>query len=163
MKTDFKLSYILEIIKNSQKKEKIIRQEFSKMIEFFTNNEDDFINVLLNTKDMLENSETELSDTEEKSLERIYKILDSEELNIKSYFNFLENLLLNDIKKIFLQIRDKEVPVNIKENEICEIFYYDIDNLKKEIVDVNVDSKISMKRIELSSLDFLLQYQMLNN
>lgn len=132
MKTDFKLSFILEIIKNSQKKEKTIRQEFSKMIEFFSNNEDDFINVLLNTKDILENSEFELSDTEEKSLERIYKILDSQELDIKSYFNFLENLLLNDIKKIFLQIRDKEVPVNIKENEICEIFYYDVDNAKKK-------------------------------
>lgn len=163
MQKDFELNFLFKLIKSSQQKEKTIRREFAKMIDFFSNNEEDFIQILLNTKEILENTEGELNEADEKALERIFEILDSDEINVKSYFNFIENLMLTDLKKIYKQIRDKEVPINIKENEICEIFYYDIDNLEEAIVDINIGSKISMKKIELNSLDFLLQYQMLNN
>ncbi|MEO6303755.1 MAG: hypothetical protein ABIP51_11355 [Bacteroidia bacterium] len=157
----FKFTPIFDIIINTKQKEKVIKREFKKMVEFYKENPDAFLNNLLDSKDSLESKET-LTPTEESALDEIYSILNSV-LDPEMYFSFSDEMLLNDFTKIYKQIKGKCRKEDITNNVEVGIYYYTIPEEINDDLKIYKDSNITVNSVSVKCLDFLLQYQMLYN
>lgn len=109
---------INEIIKFSIKNEKLIREEFKKMIEYFSNNMGDLLNVVNDIKNNI-NPIDYFSQKILDGAEQITNNLGGNE------FIFCENLLLDSLEKINKQI--KQLPEDvINHMEVVKIYFYDL-------------------------------------
>jgi hypothetical protein len=160
----YEFSPIFKIILQSKRNERSIRREFKKMVDFYKENPDAFYENLIATKENLENRESkgELSPGELNALKEIDNLLNSV-LDPDAYFLFGEELLVNDFTKIYKQMKMKCTIDQIRENVPVEIHYYTINSEIPEDDMICKDSKISVEKLKVNTIDFLFQYQMLYN
>jgi len=155
----YQMGPVFDVIIESAKNEKKIREEFDKSITYFIEHPDFFMESVMVTKEQLENLVT-LNSTEKSSLQAIYNLLDKKDFDVREYFQFKEELLLNNFVKIYKQVESKYPLSCIQNNEEIDILYYTISDdteFKTEY------SKLCLNKLTVKALDFLISYQMLNN
>lgn len=107
-----------QIIFFTKANEKLIRAEFDKMAEFYSNDREKFLDALLDVKHDIKN-EDYLSDLITKNLEDKLKNFDS------VGFSFNEEYLMTSLEKAYAQYR--RVPMEIlKHNDEIKILFYDL-------------------------------------
>lgn len=156
----YKFSPIFEVIISSSQHSNEIRKAFDEMVKYYVDNPDEFVDILLQTRDIIESSE-HLSKSQLNALSQIEKVLDNN-IPADKYFVFSEDLLLNDLKKIYKQIRDKHTIDVIRDNKSVDITFYSLVS-SDEDAEFIVHNKLGVKKITLKAQDFMTQYQMLLN
>lgn len=150
------LSEILRTIKFVILNEKEIKKEFNKLIAYYMENPDLFSCIVNETKELLEakNPRTIL---ENNTLKQINDYLI--DLDIKKYYKFQDKFFLNDIRKIYIQIRDFYPVSVVTNNELVNIMFYSI----MEEPNPEDNSKLFLNMFTVKARDFMLSYQMLYN
>ena len=151
----YKFSPIFEVINFSQKRTEEIRFEYRKLVEYYKENPYDLRLTMEQTINI--------------ALMELIRMID-EGIDAEKYFTFGEEMLLDDFRKIYQQIRNKYPISYIQNNEEVEVLFYSIgqtpDTPVGELLpsgQVNTGSKIMVDKMRLRAKDFLIQYQMLNN
>lgn len=157
----YKFTPLFEVILNSYKNKKIIKEEFKKMVDFYKENPLAFYDNLIASKENLE-SRNELTIPEKKTLDEINKLLNNV-LNPESYFIFGDDMLLDDFNKIYNQVKTICSIEDIRNNKPVEVYYYFLDENVSDEERIFPGSKISVNKMTINSLDFLLLYQMFYN
>jgi hypothetical protein len=168
-KIPYRFSPIFEVVNFSQKSSDVIRDEYKKLVQYYKENPYDLRMTMEQTIEILENREARTKD-EETALQELKQMLEDEQLDAEKYFLFGEEMLLDDFRKIYKQIRDKYPISFVQNNEEVEIMFYSIGQAPDvpvgEILptgQINTGSKIIIDKMILKAKDFLVQYQMLHN
>lgn len=162
LETKFPFNTYVTLMLYSQENKEIIMDEFDKLYDYFAEHPEEFQKTLYYSKDLLEGKEY-LTDAEEYSLEQIYKMMNSDD-PVAEYFSFKDEFLLDDMTKIFNQIKVNYTTESLRRNPTVEIYFYalkhDIPDYRDEL---HIESELCVEKITMDVYDFMHEYQTLCN
>lgn len=158
-----KQSPLFNIIKSTQQNKAAIKREFKKLIQYYKDNPEAFLDCLYETKQIYD-SKTYLTRAELATLTKIENMINQEiEMSPENLFKFTDNFLLDNYSKIFRQIKNTLTEGELSQNAVAVVYFYSVKEEGTDKITMSEGSNFCLEKIQFHSLEFVLQYQMLFN